>query len=143
MDDKINEREQEHHVTTDQRDAHLLVSVSEAPNGMENFNITLTSTSRMGALVVNSPSGLVIAGDPESNGSSKSLANQQRDRRETSEEADLGRASYIKDKDDMEGVSAVPKPSGMDMAGTPGVSPSRDARLLEVKDDAYLGILAR
>eukprot|EP00965_Chrysotila_dentata_P033725 1122065-Pleurochrysis_carterae.AAC.1 len=43
----------------------------------------------------------------------------------------------------MEGVPTVPKPSGMDMAGTPKVPPSRDARLLEVKDDAYLGLLAR
>eukprot|EP00965_Chrysotila_dentata_P254438 6211868-Pleurochrysis_carterae.AAC.1 len=43
----------------------------------------------------------------------------------------------------MEGVSAVPKSSGMDMAGTPEMSPSRDARLLEVKDDAYSGLLAR
>eukprot|EP00965_Chrysotila_dentata_P134971 4464223-Pleurochrysis_carterae.AAC.1 len=43
----------------------------------------------------------------------------------------------------MEGVSAAPKPSGMDMAGTPEVSPSCDARLLQVKDDAYSGLLAR
>eukprot|EP00965_Chrysotila_dentata_P038458 1278065-Pleurochrysis_carterae.AAC.1 len=31
----------------------------------------------------------------------------------------------------------------MDMAGTPEVSSSRDARPLEVKDDAYSGLLAR
>eukprot|EP00965_Chrysotila_dentata_P122741 4056636-Pleurochrysis_carterae.AAC.1 len=31
----------------------------------------------------------------------------------------------------------------MDMAGTPEVPPSRDARQLEVKDDAYSGLLAR
>eukprot|EP00965_Chrysotila_dentata_P167801 5541319-Pleurochrysis_carterae.AAC.1 len=29
------------------------------------------------------------------------------------------------------------------MAGTPEVPPSRDARLLEVEDDAYSGLLAR
>eukprot|EP00965_Chrysotila_dentata_P025980 861731-Pleurochrysis_carterae.AAC.1 len=108
---------------------------------MENFNITSTPTSGRGALAVNSPSGLVIADDPEPKGSSKSLPNQKRDRRgnyvpvETSERADLQRASYIKDKDNMEGVSAVPKPSGMDMVSTPEVLPSRDAGLLEVKDE--------
>eukprot|EP00965_Chrysotila_dentata_P081290 2684501-Pleurochrysis_carterae.AAC.1 len=53
---------------------------------------------------------------------------------ETPKGAELGRASCIKDKEDMEGVSAVPKPSGMDMAGTPDVSSSRDARPLEVRD---------
>eukprot|EP00965_Chrysotila_dentata_P005073 166141-Pleurochrysis_carterae.AAC.1 len=80
-----------------------------------------------------------MADDPDPNGSSKSLPNQKRNRRgnyvlvETSEEADLGRAPHIKDKDDMEGVLAVPKPSGMDMAGTPEVSPSRGARPFEVK----------
>eukprot|EP00965_Chrysotila_dentata_P057084 1894101-Pleurochrysis_carterae.AAC.1 len=141
MDDKINERGQDHQATTDQRDAHLLVSVSEAPSRMENFNITSTPTSRRGALAVNSPSGLVIADDPKPNGSSKSLPNQRRDQRgnyvlvETSEEAELGRASRIANKDDMEEVSAVSKLSGMDMAGTPDVSPSRDVRPLEVKDD--------
>eukprot|EP00965_Chrysotila_dentata_P037356 1242887-Pleurochrysis_carterae.AAC.1 len=43
----------------------------------------------------------------------------------------------------MEGVSTVPKPSGMDMAGTPEAPPSRDARPLKVKDEAYSGLLAR
>eukprot|EP00965_Chrysotila_dentata_P042631 1414309-Pleurochrysis_carterae.AAC.1 len=43
----------------------------------------------------------------------------------------------------MEGVSTVPKPSGMDIAGTPEVPPSRDARPLEVRDDAYSGLLVR
>eukprot|EP00965_Chrysotila_dentata_P121037 4003437-Pleurochrysis_carterae.AAC.1 len=43
----------------------------------------------------------------------------------------------------MEGVSTLPKPSGMDMAGTPEVPLSRDDRLLEVRDDAYSGLLAR
>eukprot|EP00965_Chrysotila_dentata_P120765 3994201-Pleurochrysis_carterae.AAC.1 len=91
----------------------------------------------MGALAVNSPSGLVMADDPNSNGSSKSLPNQKRDRRgsyvleETSEEAGMGRAPRIKDKNGMEGVSTVPKLFGMDMAGIPEVSPSRDARPLE------------
>eukprot|EP00965_Chrysotila_dentata_P087653 2893727-Pleurochrysis_carterae.AAC.1 len=90
-----------------------------------------------------------MADDPDPNGSSKSLPSQKCDRRgnyvlvETSEEADLGRASCIKDKDDLEEVSAVPKPSGMDMAGTPEVSSSRDARPLEVKDNEYSGLLAR
>eukprot|EP00965_Chrysotila_dentata_P056120 1860133-Pleurochrysis_carterae.AAC.1 len=108
---------------------------------MENFNISSTPTSGTGALAVNSPSGLVIADDPEPNGSSKSLPNQKRDRRgnyvlvEPSEGADLGWAFFIKDKDDIEGVSAVPKSAGVGMAGTPEVSPSRDARLLEAKDD--------
>eukprot|EP00965_Chrysotila_dentata_P044927 1492780-Pleurochrysis_carterae.AAC.1 len=118
MDDKINEREsQEHQATTDQRDAHLLVSVSEAPSLVENFNIPSTQTGRMGALAVNSPSGLVMADDPNPKGSSKSLPSQKRDRRgdyvlvETSEEAGMGRASRIKDRDCMEGVSTVPKPS--------------------------------
>eukprot|EP00965_Chrysotila_dentata_P164737 5439567-Pleurochrysis_carterae.AAC.1 len=64
MDDKIYEREQEHQATTDQRDAHLLVSVSEAPNRVENFTLPFTPTSRIGALAVNSPSGLVMADDP-------------------------------------------------------------------------------
>eukprot|EP00965_Chrysotila_dentata_P038732 1286761-Pleurochrysis_carterae.AAC.1 len=91
-----------------------------------------------------------MADDPDPNGSSKCLPNQKRDRRgnyvliETSEEADLGRAPRIKDKDDdMEGEAAVPKPSGMDMADPPEVLPSRDARPLELKDDAYSGLLAR
>eukprot|EP00965_Chrysotila_dentata_P040922 1356195-Pleurochrysis_carterae.AAC.1 len=33
----------------------------------------------------------------------------------------------------MEGLLAVAKPSGRDMAGTPEVLPSRDPRLLEMK----------
>eukprot|EP00965_Chrysotila_dentata_P254863 6212019-Pleurochrysis_carterae.AAC.2 len=116
---------------------------------MENFNITSTPTRGIGALAVNGPSGLVLADDPEPNGSSKSLPNQKRDQRGnyvlvgTSERADLRKAFGINNKDDMEMVSAVPKPFGMDVAGTPGVSPSRDARLLEMKDDAYSGLLAR
>eukprot|EP00965_Chrysotila_dentata_P012663 418111-Pleurochrysis_carterae.AAC.1 len=43
----------------------------------------------------------------------------------------------------MEGVSALPKPSGMDMAGIPDVLSSRGARPLEEKDDAYSGLLPR
>eukprot|EP00965_Chrysotila_dentata_P073900 2440848-Pleurochrysis_carterae.AAC.1 len=81
MDDKTNEREQDHQSTTDRRDAHLLVSVSEAPSRMENFNITSTPTSGKGALAVNSPSGLVKADGPKPNGSPKFLPNQKRDRR--------------------------------------------------------------
>eukprot|EP00965_Chrysotila_dentata_P023647 783968-Pleurochrysis_carterae.AAC.1 len=81
MDAKINEREQEHQATTDQRDTHLLESVSEAPSRMGNFNITSTPTSGRGALAVNSPSGLVIADDPKPNGSATSPPNQKRDRR--------------------------------------------------------------
>eukprot|EP00965_Chrysotila_dentata_P077303 2552462-Pleurochrysis_carterae.AAC.1 len=81
MDDKINEREQEHQTTTDQRDAHLLVSVLEAPSRVKNFTIPSTPTGRMGALAVNNFSGLVMADDPNPNGSSKSLPNQKRDRR--------------------------------------------------------------
>eukprot|EP00965_Chrysotila_dentata_P076573 2528223-Pleurochrysis_carterae.AAC.1 len=67
MDDKINDREQEPQTTTDQRDAHLLVSVSEAPSRMENFNTPSTPTSGIGALAVNSSSGLVMANDPDPN----------------------------------------------------------------------------
>eukprot|EP00965_Chrysotila_dentata_P006052 198481-Pleurochrysis_carterae.AAC.1 len=81
MNDKINEREQAHQSTTDQGNAHLLVSVSEAPSRMENFNLTSTPASGRGALAANSPFGLVIADDPDSNGSLKSLPNQKRDRR--------------------------------------------------------------
>eukprot|EP00965_Chrysotila_dentata_P139180 4602399-Pleurochrysis_carterae.AAC.1 len=130
MDDKIYEQEQEHQATTDQRDAHLLVSVSEAPSRVENSTLPFTPTSRMGALAVNSPSGLVMAHDLNPNGSSKSLPNQKRNRRgnyvlvEALEETGMGRAPHIKDKNGMEGVWTVPKPFGMDMAGTPEVSPS-------------------
>eukprot|EP00965_Chrysotila_dentata_P143948 4754886-Pleurochrysis_carterae.AAC.1 len=103
----------------------------------------------MGALAVNGPSGLVMADDLNPNGSPKSLLNQKRDRKGnyvlvgTLEETGLSRATRIKDKDGMEWVSTVPKPSGMDMVGTPEVPPSRDACLLEVRDDAYSGLLAR
>eukprot|EP00965_Chrysotila_dentata_P100988 3336182-Pleurochrysis_carterae.AAC.1 len=116
---------------------------------MENFNTPSTKASGIGALAANSPSGLVMADDHEPNGFSRSLPNQKRDRRgdyvlvETSEEADLGRDPHNKVKDDMEGVPAVPTPSGMEMAGTPEVSPSRNARPFEVRDDAYSGLLAR
>eukprot|EP00965_Chrysotila_dentata_P069417 2293707-Pleurochrysis_carterae.AAC.1 len=72
-----------------------------------------------------------MADDPNPNGSSKFLPNQKGDRRgnyvlvvEALEETGMGRAPHIKDKDGMEGVLTVPKPSGMDMAGTPEVSPS-------------------
>eukprot|EP00965_Chrysotila_dentata_P050713 1681257-Pleurochrysis_carterae.AAC.1 len=81
MDDKTNEREQDHQATTDRRYAHLLVNVSEAPSRKENFNITSTPTSERGALAVNSPSGLVTADDPEPNGSAKSPPNHKSDRR--------------------------------------------------------------
>eukprot|EP00965_Chrysotila_dentata_P138046 4566702-Pleurochrysis_carterae.AAC.1 len=63
----------------------------------------------MGALAVNSPSGLVMADDPTPNGSPKSLPAQKRDRRGnyvlvgTLEETGMGRATRIKDKDGMEG----------------------------------------
>eukprot|EP00965_Chrysotila_dentata_P162053 5351618-Pleurochrysis_carterae.AAC.1 len=67
MDDKINEREQEPHMTTDRRVAHLLVSDSKAPSRMENFNLPSTPTGRMGASAMNSPSGLVMADDPNPN----------------------------------------------------------------------------
>eukprot|EP00965_Chrysotila_dentata_P092220 3044189-Pleurochrysis_carterae.AAC.1 len=60
MDDKINEREQELQMTTDRRVAHLLVSDPKAPSRIENFNLLSTPTGRMGALAVNSPSGLVM-----------------------------------------------------------------------------------
>eukprot|EP00965_Chrysotila_dentata_P170459 5626782-Pleurochrysis_carterae.AAC.1 len=81
MDDKIYEREQKHQATTDQRNAHLLVSVSEAPSRVENFTLPFTPTSRMGALAVNSPFDLFMADDPNPNISSKFLMNQKRDRR--------------------------------------------------------------
>eukprot|EP00965_Chrysotila_dentata_P030061 1000797-Pleurochrysis_carterae.AAC.1 len=81
MEDKINKREQEHQSASDQRNAHLLVSVSEAPSRMENFNTPSTQASGIGALAVNSPFGLVMAENPEPNGSSKSHPNQKRGRR--------------------------------------------------------------
>eukprot|EP00965_Chrysotila_dentata_P181805 6001747-Pleurochrysis_carterae.AAC.1 len=81
MDDKIYEREQEPQATTDRRDAHLLVSVSEALSRVENFTLQSTPTCRMGALAVNSPSGLAMTDDPNLNGPPKSLTNQKRDRR--------------------------------------------------------------
>eukprot|EP00965_Chrysotila_dentata_P172082 5678807-Pleurochrysis_carterae.AAC.1 len=67
MDDKINEREQENQAVMDQRDTYLLVSVSEAPSQVENFTIPSTPTGRIGAFTVNSPSGLVMADDPDPN----------------------------------------------------------------------------
>eukprot|EP00965_Chrysotila_dentata_P027028 896926-Pleurochrysis_carterae.AAC.1 len=63
----------------------------------------------MGALALNSPSGLVMADDSNPNGSPKSLPNQKRDRRGnyvvvgTLEETGLGRDTRTKDKDGMEG----------------------------------------
>eukprot|EP00965_Chrysotila_dentata_P185824 6135014-Pleurochrysis_carterae.AAC.1 len=67
MDEKINEREQELQMTTDRRVSQLLVSDSEAPSRIENFNLPSTQTGRMGALAVNSPSGFVMADDPNPN----------------------------------------------------------------------------
>eukprot|EP00965_Chrysotila_dentata_P163884 5410040-Pleurochrysis_carterae.AAC.1 len=58
MDDKTNEREQDHQATTDRRKAHLVVSVSKAPSRMENFNITFIPTSGREALAVNNLLGL-------------------------------------------------------------------------------------
>eukprot|EP00965_Chrysotila_dentata_P109217 3609352-Pleurochrysis_carterae.AAC.1 len=90
-----------------------------------------------------------MADYPNPNGSPKPLPTQKRDRRgnyvlvETLEETGLGRDTRTKDKDGMEEVSTVPKPSGMDMAGTPEVTPSRNARPLDVRNDAYSGLLAR
>eukprot|EP00965_Chrysotila_dentata_P080489 2655715-Pleurochrysis_carterae.AAC.1 len=66
-----------------------------------------------------------MADDPNPNGSPKSLPIEKRDRRGnyvllgTLEETGLGRDTRTKDKDGMEGMSTVPKSSGMDMAGTP------------------------
>eukprot|EP00965_Chrysotila_dentata_P055392 1838106-Pleurochrysis_carterae.AAC.1 len=37
----------------------------------------------------------------------------------------------------------MPKPSGIDMAGIPDVSSSRDARPLEVKNNAYSDLLTK
>eukprot|EP00965_Chrysotila_dentata_P149302 4930923-Pleurochrysis_carterae.AAC.1 len=68
-------------MTTDRRVAHLLVSDLEAPSPIENFNQSTTQTGRMGALAVNSPSGLVIADDLSPNGSSKPPPIQKRDRK--------------------------------------------------------------
>eukprot|EP00965_Chrysotila_dentata_P083295 2748110-Pleurochrysis_carterae.AAC.2 len=105
---------------------------------MENSNSTSTPTSGRGALaVMNSPSGLVTVDDSEPTGPPKPLLTPKRDRKGnyvlvgTSEEAELGREHYLKVQGDTEGLSAVLKPSGMDMAGTPDVPPSRDARPLE------------
>eukprot|EP00965_Chrysotila_dentata_P167956 5545737-Pleurochrysis_carterae.AAC.1 len=110
MDDKTNDQEQDHQATTDRsRDAHLLMSFSEAPSRMENFNTTSTPTSGRKALAVNSPSELVTADDPEPNGSTKFHPTQKRNRRgdyvliETSEGAELGKDLCNKDEDDMEG----------------------------------------
>eukprot|EP00965_Chrysotila_dentata_P167490 5531009-Pleurochrysis_carterae.AAC.1 len=96
-------------MTTDRRVAHLLVSGLEATSRTENFNTLPTPTSRMGALTVNGPSGLVMADDPNPNGSSKPLPNQKRDQRGnyvlvgTLEETGLGRGTRTKDNDGMEG----------------------------------------
>eukprot|EP00965_Chrysotila_dentata_P132135 4368880-Pleurochrysis_carterae.AAC.1 len=49
MDNKINDRERDERTTTGQRDAHLLVNVSQAPSLMDkNFNTTSTPTSGRG-----------------------------------------------------------------------------------------------
>eukprot|EP00965_Chrysotila_dentata_P057546 1908926-Pleurochrysis_carterae.AAC.1 len=55
------------------------------------------------------------------------------------------RASRVggEDKGHPESVSTVHGSSDLDMAGAFDESSSRDARLLEVKDDAYSGLLAR
>eukprot|EP00965_Chrysotila_dentata_P014506 480332-Pleurochrysis_carterae.AAC.1 len=109
------------------------MSVSEARSWMENSHRTSTPTSGRETLAVNSPSGL----KGNRRGRSYVLVG-------TLEEAELGRDPYIKDKDDTEEApAAVPKPSAMDMAGTLDVSAPCDARPLEVKDDAYSGLLAR
>eukprot|EP00965_Chrysotila_dentata_P224019 6193930-Pleurochrysis_carterae.AAC.2 len=68
MDDKIKEREQDQRTTTGCGNAHLLVSVPEAPSRMDNFN-TATPTSEGETLAKNSLSGLVIVDESESNGS--------------------------------------------------------------------------
>eukprot|EP00965_Chrysotila_dentata_P248446 6208328-Pleurochrysis_carterae.AAC.2 len=83
MDDKINDQKQDQRKTTGQRDAHLLVSVLEAPSRMENSNLTSTPTSgwRRGALVVNSASGLVTVEDSKPNGSLNPPATQKRDKK--------------------------------------------------------------
>eukprot|EP00965_Chrysotila_dentata_P131050 4332090-Pleurochrysis_carterae.AAC.1 len=71
----------------------------------------------MGALAVNSPFGLVMADNPNPNGSLKPPPIQKRDRKGdyvlvgTLEETGLGRDTSTKDKDGMEGVPTVPKPS--------------------------------
>eukprot|EP00965_Chrysotila_dentata_P100674 3326621-Pleurochrysis_carterae.AAC.2 len=143
MDDKINDRER---MTTGQNRA----KVSKAPSQMENSNTTSTPTSGRGILAVNRPSGLVTVDDSEPNVFSKPLPSQNKGDQKgnyilvgTSVEANLGRDQHIKDKDDTERVSAVSKPSGMDMVGIPDVPPFCDARPLEVKDDAHPGLLAR
>eukprot|EP00965_Chrysotila_dentata_P084636 2793457-Pleurochrysis_carterae.AAC.1 len=129
MDNKSNEREQKHQAVTGQVDAHLLVIVSEAPSRMENVQISSTPTSGIGALAVNSPPWLVIADDPEPNGSSKSLPNQNM--------TDGARTTW-------RGCRLYPNLLVcLGMAGTPEVSPTRDARLLEVNNPAYSGLLAR
>eukprot|EP00965_Chrysotila_dentata_P129721 4288547-Pleurochrysis_carterae.AAC.1 len=48
-----------------------------------------------------------------------------------------------RDKDDMEGKSAVTKRDDMGMVGATVKSPSRGSRQLEVKDSARLGLLAK
>eukprot|EP00965_Chrysotila_dentata_P225038 6194534-Pleurochrysis_carterae.AAC.4 len=147
-DNKKNNCKQEPQNTTDQRDAHLLVGVSETPSPMKIFNLT-TSTSGGGALAVNSPSGLVMVNDSEPSGSSEPLSTRKRYQKGnyvfvgTSEEANWGRDQNPEEKGDTQGVSAVSKPSGVDMAGTPDVLSPRDACPPEVKDDAHSGLLAR
>eukprot|EP00965_Chrysotila_dentata_P249293 6208830-Pleurochrysis_carterae.AAC.1 len=137
MDDKISDRERDQRKTKGQRDAHLLVSVSEAPSRMENSNYTSTPTSGRGALVVNSLVGPVTVDDSEPNGFSKLPPTYKRDQKDiyvlvgTSAESHLGRDQHIKDQDDTDGVSAVSKLSGMDVVGIPDVPPSHDARPLE------------
>eukprot|EP00965_Chrysotila_dentata_P247821 6207981-Pleurochrysis_carterae.AAC.2 len=113
MDDKSNEYEKGQRRTTGQGDAHLLVSVSAAPSLMESSRFKSTTTSGRGA---------------DLRGSGRHLGRDQQ---------------HIKDKENKEGVSAVPKPSGMDMVAMPDVVSSCDTRPLEVKDNAHTGLLAR
>eukprot|EP00965_Chrysotila_dentata_P072492 2395089-Pleurochrysis_carterae.AAC.1 len=56
-----------------------------------------------------------------------------------------GRSSQVgsKDKGHSKSVPAVHGSADLDMAGAFDESSPRDARLLEVKDDAYSGLLAR
>eukprot|EP00965_Chrysotila_dentata_P052905 1754382-Pleurochrysis_carterae.AAC.1 len=122
MDDKINDRERDQRTATGQRDAHLLVSVLEAPSQMENSNTTSTPASGRGELAVNGPSGLVTVDDSEPNGSPKPLPTRNGDQKGKyvlvgSElgGSGSGKGQHIKDKDDTGRVLAVSKPSGVDM----------------------------
>eukprot|EP00965_Chrysotila_dentata_P195059 6176768-Pleurochrysis_carterae.AAC.1 len=133
----MNDHEQEPQMTTDRGDAHLLVSVFEAPSPMEDTDHLTFPTSGGEAPVVTSSSGQVAAHDSDPSGLWDLLPTWKSDRKDkyvivdTAEGTNPGRDNIIiYNKDDTKGVSAVTTPSGTGMAGAPDEPPSRDARQL-------------